>query len=209
MNRTIFVATLLLPGVLRSQEQPKTHQVVRPELYEKVLDLVFESDEAHRGYDFVLRFEPSNAPELQISVKTTNGKTQALEYTPLSGNIYGRLNAILRNGGKEDIVELTKQIQVRKRISDVPASQVTQWWSRLPDSMAATLKLLEHRRAEELKGFGTVTLDGTHYSFSYVQPTGDVIVRVWDEEINPREVTGQIELVRWMNRVRRDIENLK
>ena len=209
MNRIIFVAVLVLAGVLCAQEQPKTYHVVRPEVYEKVLDLVFESDEAQRGYDFVLRFEPSNAPELQISVKTTNGKIQALEYTSLSGSIYGRLNAISRNGGKEDIVELAKQIQVRKRILDVPASQAAQWWGRLPDSMAATLKLLEHRRADGLKGFGTVTLDGTHYGFSYVQPAGDVVVRVWDEEISPREVTGQIELVRWMNRVRRDIENLK
>jgi len=209
MNLITFVVILLLPGALCAQEQPKSYEVIRPAMYEKVLDLVFQSDEANRGYDFVLRFEPSNAPESQISVKTTNTKTQVLEYTSLSGNIYGRLNNILRNGGKEDIVEMARQIRVRKRVLDVAAHQANQWWSRLSDSMAATLKLLEQRRAEELKGVGTLTLDGTHYSFSYAQATGDVIVRVWDEEISPREVTGQIQLVRWMNRVRRDVEKLK
>lgn len=112
-------------GGLWTQDPPRAYKVISPATYEKVLDLVFQCDEANRGFDFVLRFEPSNAPESQIYIRQTVTKTKVLEYTSLSGNIYGKLDKILRYGVKEDAVEMAKQIQVKKRILDVPEAKLT------------------------------------------------------------------------------------
>jgi hypothetical protein len=206
----LFQPSLVGPrGFLWTQEPPKTYKVIHAATYEKVLDLVFQRGEANRDHDFVLRFEPTNAPESQISIKRTETKTQVVEFTSLSGNIYRKLDNILRNGGKEDAVEMAKQIQVNKRTLNVPAALANQWWTRLPDAMAATIKLLEQRRAEAARGVGTITIDGTYYSFSYDQVGSSVFVRVMDYEVSSREVTGETELVRWMNGLRCDIEKLK
>lgn len=206
----LFQPGLIGPrSCLWPQESPRNYKVISPATYEKVLDIVFRHDDAKRQYDFVLRFEPSNAPESEISIERKPTKTEVIEYTSLSGNIYGQLDKILRNGGKEEAAEMAKQIRVRKRILEVPAVQANQWWSRLPDAIAATIKLLEKRRAEELRGVGTITIDGTNYSFSYNQVGGNVSTEMWDHEISGREVTGEVELVRWMNSLRLDVEKLK
>jgi len=62
-----------------------------------VLDIIFQRDEGNRDYDIVLRFEPSNAPESQLYIKRTATKTQVLEYTSVNGNVYGKIDNILRN----------------------------------------------------------------------------------------------------------------
>lgn len=198
-----------LRSCLWTQDLPQAYKVMDSVTFDKLLDLVFQGDEANRHYDFSLRFKPSNAPELQIYIKQTGTKTQVVEYTSRSGNIFMKLDKILENGGKEDVVEMARQIQVNKRILDVPLAQANQWWMGLPDAIAATIKLLEQRRAEAAKGVGVIVLDGTHYSFTYQQGISDIIVDIIDNEISCREVTGEAELVQWMNRVRCDVEKLK
>jgi hypothetical protein len=174
-----------------------------------VLDIIFQRDEGNRDYDIVLRFEPSNAPESQLYIKRTATKTQVLEYTSVNGNVYGKIDNILRNGGKEDAGEMAKQCQVRKRTLEVPTPRANEWWSSLPDAMAATVKLLQHRGAEAARGVGTIPIDGTDYRFWYDQVGSNIYARLMDQEISSREVTGEVELVRWMNNVRCDVEKLK
>lgn len=190
-------------------QNPKAYEVISPATYETVLDIAFACDKPRQDYDLVLRFEPSNAPESQIYIKRTPTKTEVIEYTSLSGNIYLKLSNIVRDGGKEDAAELAKQIQVKKRALDVPAAQASKWLDRLPDVTASTMKLLERRRAGELKGVGTITIDGTRYSFSYKQVESSGGAEMWDDEISDSKVTGQFALVRWMNSVRLDVAKLK
>ncbi len=190
-------------------QMPNAQGMIRPTAYEAVLDRVFEYDKAKRDYDFVLRFEPSNAPESQICIKRTPTKTQVLEYTSLSGNIYLKLNDLMRSGGNEDVDEMAKQIQVRRRVLEVPAAQASKWLNSLPDANAATMKALKRRRDGELKGVGRIAIDGTKYSFSYNQLAVSGGAELWDYEVSDREVTGEFELVRWMNSVRRDVKELK
>lgn len=196
------------PGEL-FQEPLKTYKVVSHETHERVLDILFQRDEANRDYDFILRFAPSFAPESQIVVKRRFGKAEVVEYTSLSGNIYGKLNNVMANGGKEDAAEMAKLVQVKKRVIEVPTAQVRQWRKSLANSIGATMKALEQRDIEDERGNGTITIDGTFYYFWYTQVTGDISFNLLDHEISDRKVTGLLALVRWMNTVRLDIGKSK
>src|SRR5437899_1058343 len=74
-------------GALRSDwlapDRQKSYKLVSHETHERVLDIVFQRDEANRDYDFVLRFEPSFAPESQITVKKAVGKIEVVTYRSL------------------------------------------------------------------------------------------------------------------------------
>jgi hypothetical protein len=190
---------------LLAQDPLKSYKVISRKTYERVLDTMFQRDETNRDYDFVLRFEPSNAPESQIVIKRAAGKTQVVEYTSLSGNIYRKLDNIMANGGREDAVEMAKLVQVRKRLVEVRDAEVNQWRGRLPEMMAASMKLLEQRSAEAASGIGTTTIDGTFYSLWYDQGGSNIFFRALDHEVSSREPTGELELVQWMNAVRLDV----
>ncbi len=192
-----------------AQDPPKSHRMITRETCERVLDIVFQHEEATRDYDFVLRFEPSFAPESQIVIKRAVGKTQVIESTSLSGNIYQKLENIMANGGKVDVAETAKLFQVRKRLLEIPDAQANQWRRSLPGMMAASMKLLEQRSAEAVKGIGTITLDGSFYSIWYDQVGSHLSMGVWDHEVSNREITGELELVQWMNAVRLDVAKLR
>ena len=184
-----------------SQEPLKTYKLVSRETCERVLDIVFQRDQANWDYDFVLRFEPSFAPESQIVVRKAANRVEVVEYTSLSGNIFMKLNSVMAHGGKEDPVEMAKLIQVRKRMIEVPNTQVRQWRRRLADSISASIKRLEQRSVEAERGIGTITIDGTFYNLWYDQVGSHISFKLLDHEVSNNEVTGELELVRWMNSV--------
>lgn len=196
------------PVEIAPQNPGKSHKVVSGETHERVLDIVFQLDEADRNYDFILRFEPSFAPESQIVIKSEGGKTSVVEYTSLSGNIYRKLNSVMANGGKENVVEMAKLIEVRKRVVEVQAAQAALWRTSFADSIGATVKVLEERREEAARGIGTITIDGTFYSLWRDQDGSRISTGVWDHEVSNREVTGELKLVQWMNTLRRDVATL-
>ena len=186
-----------------------SRKVISRETYARVVDMVFPRDGEGHGHDFILRFEPSFAPESQIVVRNAVNKIEVLEYTSLSGNIYKKLNSVVAHGGEEDAVAMAKLIQVRKRLVEVPITQALQWRDGFADSVGNSIKTLEQRSAEAAKGVGTVTIDGTFYSLWYDPEGSHISISVWDHEISDREITGELRLVRWMNAVRRDVEKLK
>src|SRR6266446_498589 len=191
--------------LLLAQDPLKSYKVISHETHERVLDIVFQRDEANRDYDFVLRFEPSFAPESQITVKKAVGKIEVVTYRSLSGNIYKKLNSVMAQGGKEDPVEMAKLIEVDRKVIEVPITQVRQWRRTLASGIAASMKTLEGRSIESERGIGTVTLDGTVYSLWYDQVGSHISFRLLDQEVSNREITGQFGLVRWMNAVRLDV----
>jgi photosystem II stability/assembly factor-like uncharacterized protein len=197
------------PRKPQSQEPLKSYKVLSSDTYERVLDIVFERDRAGRDYNFVLRFEPSFSAESQIVVKSVIGKTMVTEYSSLSGNIYRKLDSAVAKGGKEDAIEMAKLIEVRKREIEIPASQAALWRKSLADSIAASVKVWEERNEEAANGIGTLMIDGTLYQLWYNQDGTDISIAEWDHELREREVTGELQVVRWMNTVRRDLAALR
>ncbi len=183
-------------------ETPKSRPVISNETYEAVLEIVFPRETA---CDYVLRFEPTLAPESQIVIRRSRGKTEAIEYTSLSGNIYRKLDRLKAKGASEDAMEMAKAIRVRKRTVEVPLNYESLWRSNFSISNEASKKLLEERRAEEAQGIGTVPLDGTLYVIWRGQNGHDAFFRQWDHEVSDHEVTGEFQLVQWMNNIRRDV----
>lgn len=190
---------------LWSQEPLRARKVLSRETHERVLDIVFERNEANPGYDFILRFEPSSAPESQIAIKTAGARTQLVAYSSLSGNIYSRLDGIIAAGGKEDPVEMAKLIQVQKKSIELPNNRVMQWRKGLAESLAASMRTLDQRALEADKGIGTITIDGTFYRLWYNQVGSHLSFTLLDQEVDDREVTGELQLVRWMNSVRLNV----
>jgi len=183
----------------------KSYRVVSHETHERVLDIVFEREKADRDYDFIIQFEPSSAPESQIVVRRVSGKIELVEYSSLSGNIYSKLDGVMARGGKEDPVEMAKLIQVRKRVIEVPPTQIMLWRRALADSVATSIRTLEQRSVEAEKGTGTIAVDGTFYHLWYDQVGSHISFSLLDQEVNDREVTGELALVRWMNSVRLNV----
>jgi hypothetical protein len=105
---------------------------------------VFERDQAARDYDFVVRFEPSFLGESQIVVESVVGKTMVIEHTSLS-NIYRKLDSAVAKGGKEDVIEMAKLIEVRKREIEIPAAQAALWRKSLAESIAASAEVWKER----------------------------------------------------------------
>lgn len=198
------VGPLGFPVGTCQEPAPKTYKVVSHETHERVMDIVFERDEARPDYDFVLRFEPSFSPESQIIIRKGIGKIEVVEYRSLSGNIYQKLNGVMARGGKEDPIEMAKSIQIERRVIAVPIGQIRQWRASLADSISASMKVWEQRSAEVEKGVGTITLDGSFYRLWYDQVGSHISIKVLDDEVSDREVTGELALVRWMNSVRLD-----
>jgi len=187
------------PGAKRA-----SHVVISQETYRRVLDIVFPPTES---YKYILRFEPSFAPESQIIINTQGAKTEVVELTSLSGNIYAKLDRLKADGASEDAIAMARLIQVRKRTIEVPPHVASRWFSTFSDSQVASLKLLEERQEEEARGTGTMVIDGTLYSI-WNHTSRDAFFREWDYEINDQEVSGEFQLVKWMNSVRRDISGL-
>ena len=209
-NAMILVLTFQLGAIWPRDGYPtqrplKSYKLVSHETHERVLDIVFERDEANREYDFVLRFEPSSAPESQIIVKKAIGTFEVTEYRSSSGNIYSKLNSLMAQGSKEDAVEMAKLVQVEKSVIEVPTEQVRQWRRSLANAIGGSMKTLEQRAVEAERGVGTITLDGTFYCLVYDQIGDHFSIRLLDHEVSNQEVTGQLELVRWMNAVRLDV----
>jgi hypothetical protein len=187
----------------RLNDAPRT--VLSQKTYERVLEIVFPRPET---YDYVLRFEPSFAPEKQIVISISAGKTDVVEYTSLSGNIFQKLDRLKASGADEDADQMARTIEVKKRIIAVPADYAISWQSQFSKSSVASTQLLEERRQEAESGVGTVTIDGTLYTIWHGHKSPDSFFRQWDNEVSDKEVTGEFKLVQWMNSIRRDIAKL-
>lgn len=172
------------------------------------MDILFPRD-GPAIFAIVLRFEPNFQPESQIIIRRELDKAEVVEYTSLSGNIYGKLNDVIAQGGKEDAVEMAKLIKVRKRSIEVPYAQVKQWHSGFLLSIKESLNGFKERIEEYDTGTTTIALDGTFYDLWYKQISNEMSFRVYDQAVEVRRLTGDFKLVQWMNAVRREVEKLK
>src|SRR6266705_5545713 len=168
-----------------AQDALNSYEVISHKTHERVLDIVFEQDRVKWDYDLVLRFEPTFAPESQIVIKRRVDKTEVVEYTSVSGNIYRKLNSWKANGRMEDAVEMAKLIQVMKRLIEIPNDEID-WRRGLVESIGPSMKVLEERRLQYEKGVGAIALDGTFYSLWYNQVGSHLSFTLLDHEISDR-----------------------
>ncbi|HLG15421.1 MAG TPA: hypothetical protein VJH03_13105 [Blastocatellia bacterium] len=192
-----------------TQEGGRSHKVIRNETYQLVLDTVFPREAPAANYSVVLRFRPSFHPESQIVIKRGSNETEVIEYTSLSGNIYSKLDEIIRDGTNEDATEMAKLIKVRRRLIQIPSSKVRQWYTDFLGSFGESLKRLR-RESERFDKSGTINVaaDGTFYDLWYTQGVSEMAFSFYDLEVNEHPV-GMLRIVQWMNKVRGEVAILK
>lgn len=197
-----------------SPEQPqRTYPVISWETYNSVLDAVFSRDDPDTSktiFEFVLRFEPSFHPTSQIVLRNRGDKTEVIEYTSPDGNIFDKLNETLAHGGKEDAVAMAKSIRVKRREIAIPEEQIKRWYNSFFDSLAMTEKILQQRGEEALKTRSvTLVLDGTTYNVWYKQGLNKSSLSLYDVEVDTPGSDGELKLVQWMNKIRREVAKSK
>jgi len=212
---TVFIAVLhtvsanakLRPSF--QDNQVKGLSVISCETYDRVLDILFPRDvpdPSKTVFKIILRFHPHAQPESQIVIRRGVEKVEVLEYLSLDGNIYRKLNEALAHGSKENAVEMAKSIKVRKRLINVPYSQVKQWHVGLLESIAISTKVFKERSHEfDDMGSETVMLDGAFYDLWYEQRLSKMSFAIYDADVDHHISNDEFKLVQWMNTVRQDI----
>lgn len=191
----------------------RTYPVVSWEIYYAVLDTVFprnDPDTSKTFFEFVLRFEPSSHETSQIVIRNRGDKTEVIEYTSEDGNIFGKLNEALAHGAKEDAATLAKSIRVKRREIALPEAQIKGWYKDFFDSVIATQKTLQQTGAESLRTRSVdLVLDGTTYNVWYKQGLNKTSMSLYDVEVDTPGSDGELKLVQWMNRIRREVSKTK
>jgi hypothetical protein len=109
----------------------------------------------------ILRYQPSFEPESQIIMIGREGYAEILEYRSLDGNLFYKLDDLLRNGNIT-AAEFAKQIHISRRTLRIPFSLAQVWRKKLIDSVAFASK---PRRLHYVPFPKTITVvtDGTKY----------------------------------------------
>ena len=194
-------------------QSQRVNPVVSWEVYHAVLDTVFPRNDPERNktiFEFVLRFEPSFHATSQIVIRARVDKTEVIEFTSPDGNIFDKLNKALGQGATEDVATLAKSIQVKRREIPIPEAQIKGWYKDFFDSLTATEKTLQQRGEESLKTRSVdVVLDGTTYNIWYNQGLNKSSLSLYDVEVDTPGSDGELKLVEWMNRIRREVAKTK
>ena len=223
IRRAVFCLALALPeqlGVVRAQGGPhqqhsaeRTYRVVRPETYDRVLDVLFPRDDPDPGktiFSFTLRFKPNNGPESQIVITRGVDKVEAIVYTPDEGAVYSRLNAALARGAREDAEQMAKAFKAKRSPVGVTLAQVRKWQASFFDSLAVTNSRLREMGSEfDRSGHESVLSHGAEYELWYSQSLNQMSFSLYDVELNDARSGAMFRLVQWMSAVRRDVEKLK
>jgi hypothetical protein len=188
------------------QRAGQASRVVDRTIYERVLDLVFPRNLEASNYRVVLRFRPSNQPECQlVLLKELGVSLRVIESTSASGNIFHRLDALIRRGPKETAEELAKRIVVRTRSIEIPDDRGSLWHAEFLDAiMPLSETIRKETAALERTRTASVIMDGTDYDLWYEWGFNSMSFHLSDDEVTDRP-NGRSKLVRWMNSVRLEV----
>jgi hypothetical protein len=181
--------------------------------YQGVLDKVFARDRLARSCNLFLRFEPSSRPESQIAIRKSLTATEVSELVLADSTGVGNsLARLVQSGAREDVDEMARKFSVRTRIVHVPDAQVTVWINGLFESLPAAFPVLrsERQRAER-EQLQSMMMDGTRYSIWYSQ--GPIqqyqLAFSFDDYDADGKPGGALAVTKWMNTIRRAVEQSK
>jgi hypothetical protein len=198
------------------QEQPsQSYTVISFDTHKKVLDLLFPLDalDVHANeFVVILRYMPSFEPESQIVMVAREGKVQVTDYISLDGNIYSKLNQIKAETKREDPLEMSKMLHVKKRELTITFIQVQRWRQHLIDGVSMSLRPKRFEAAIPPKS-ASVTLDGTVYelwdSSGVFGGSGEFHYSVYGSEVTTPVFRDESPFIGWMKRIRKEITKLK
>jgi hypothetical protein len=213
MSATVTYSNWNQSNIALQTQIPSSSKVISRNAYDSVLDIVFPKDipEPDKTYfSIIMRFKPSFDVERQIIIRKTEGKYEVLVYEAVDGNIYRKLNHMINDRQITKPEEMAKFLKVSKRTISLPHKQVENWHAAFLNTISRSLDKFR-QDLEELEKAGTVTvlLDGTTYELWYEQGMNKIAFSIYDAELTKLEATGILPLVRWMNKIRLEIEHSK
>jgi hypothetical protein len=109
---TLSILIVLSVGVAAQVPSPSTQEIEYP----RALDLLFPRDALKQPalyFVTILRYEPSFEPESQIVLIGREGYAEAIEYRSLDGNLFYKLDDLIRNG---DITasDFAKRVRIQR-----------------------------------------------------------------------------------------------
>jgi hypothetical protein len=212
--RVLILMLLLSTDAFGQEQTPQSYKVISSDTHETVLNLLFPLGALDEAKEFVLilRYKPSFEPESQIVMVARDGKMRVTDYTSLDGNIYSRLNRIKAETNREDPLEMSKMLHVRKRELIVPFVRIQRWRQNLIDGVAASLRPKKFETATPPET-ASVILDGTVYelwdSSGVFGGTGDFHYSVYGTEVSKRVFRDESPFIGWMKRIRKEISTLE
>ncbi len=206
-----LIVLLCLAGILQAQDAPPGNekndfQSVTERTYSDVLDTVFPREIEEKNstdWQITLRFHADSAPESQVVIRKTVTGVSVTHYRAKKAAVFTSINFWLNEHGREDVVEMSKLIEVERREVPVKRRDVMNWHDGFFASALKSTQEIRYLSGEfDRKGSWGVWLHGTRYQLWYEHNTTKIHYRFVDQEIHDTKVNGELALVRWMNQVR-------
>jgi len=200
LTRTLYVgiaATLVVSAI--GQPNPNVWQEPDESLRSRVAEEAFPR--VSRGKPqalLILRFTPSFRPEFQITATIERDGTASVEYSAASVSAQEAFRKLSTQ--QRTPAQVVRLMGVKQTSVSVPADVVAGWfpqfWKTLEMSSRDLAAVALTRR---------VWLDGTLYSCEYQEGSLRFSLQLPASEVG-HESTEDPELVKWMNRIRLDVQ---
>jgi len=206
LNLSLFI--LMVCCVTASAQSARIRPVdVSETTYERILDLTFPRSVLQQGdaqYVFVLRYEPTWEAESQITIVVRAERIEVVEYTSSDGNIYLKLETLLKRTHSLRPVRVARQIRIRRRVVPLPLDVAIQIKERFFDDLAISLRR-ERAIFDNPPKTVVVPVDGTNYRLWY-KGIGDFKYQLSGS--GPRSPTPADEdpLIAWMKSVLKNLD---
>lgn len=188
----------------------ESSSVVSQEDYKNVLDKLFPLESLENENTFftiILRFKPSFHPESQIIIKKGYKEIQVIEYKSSDGNIYQKLNRFISESKNKDISKISNQIAINKKIITISNNKLNKWHLEFLSGFENLWKYFDKtNKYFDKQNNVLIVADGTFYEIWYKQEMNQVHFQLYDVEINDSKISGELDIVRWMNKIRNEIQ---
>jgi hypothetical protein len=200
---TLFLAVVLSAGVCAQAPSPPSTNDVQ---YQQALDLLFPLDALKQPalyFVTILRYAPSFEPESQIVPIGREGYAEVIEYRSSDGNLYYKLDDLLRKG---DVTasDFAKQVRVSRRSVRIPFALAQTWRKNLLDGVATASRPEPMRYVTPPKKVNVVT-DGTKYEIWDSGTNGDLHFGLDGGQTHKRAYPKRASFITWMDAVRRGV----
>jgi len=199
---TLSLLIVLTVSVAAQAPTPSTQETEYPQ----ALDLLFPRaalTEPSLYFVTILRYEPSFDPESQIVLIGREGYAEVVEYRSLNGNLFCKLDDLIRNG-EITASDFAKRVRVSRRTLRIPFALAQTWRKNLLDGVATASRPEPMRYVRPLKTVNVVT-DGTKYEIWDSGTNGYLHFELDGGQTHKRVYPGRASFITWMDAVRHSV----
>jgi len=219
IHTTIAILVLLFIGIdskgnhLLQDSPSNSYRPISSKTYDQVLDILFRQNEFLPNkaiWSIVIRFKPSSGVETQIVIRRKEEKVEVISFTPKNGSIYSQLNSILKQTGIEDAIKMAKEIEIERKEIKTSLRQVNYWHTSLFRSISQSARQLsEYGKELDKTGKESFVVHGAIYDCWYEHLLNKMSFSLYDVGDSQNTSMARYNLVKWMNILRHEVEQLK